>query len=107
MKIGWKHFQPHLKRFVLVPAAHGGAGSDSNIKIQRSATMSDVISILCDIFFPNGRSINGMNASDCEMLLAKFSGEEIEFATFGEYRDNEKVSPLRVYLHTYGVSTCM
>ncbi|CAH3188323.1 unnamed protein product, partial [Porites evermanni] len=97
VKLAWQHFNDDSRRYVMVREATGGGQREMSLPCD--SDYSEVLSILTDLFFPNGKSSRGQ-VSEMELCLGSFKCEVIdkEGFTVGDYISVNKLTKPRLYL---------
>lgn len=74
-------------------------GGQREMAISTTATQDEILTILIDLFFPNGNSTRG-ESSEMDFFLENFQGEVIsgDGFTLGNYINTNKLSKPRLYL---------
>lgn len=96
---GWMHYQSSKSKYTVVRLARGGG--TRNISIQLHKTMSDILKIFRETFFPDGENIYG-KLSNMVIDIGNFKGDRISdnSLTLADYIDQHKLSKVRLYIMT-------
>ena len=97
VKLAWQHFNQETERYVMVRESTGGGQREMSISV--SADYTEILNLLIDLFFPNGKSSRGPSY-EMEFRLGNFSGEVVseDDFTLGNYINTNKLSKPRLYL---------
>ena len=97
VKLAWQHFNQETERYVMVRESTGGGQREMSISV--SADYTEILNLLIDLFFPNGKSSRGPSY-DMEFYLGNFSCEVVseDDFTLGNYINTNKLSKPRLYL---------
>lgn len=97
VKLAWQHFSQEAKHFIMVRESTGGGQRE--MAIATTANQDEILTILIDLFFPNGNSTRG-KSSEMQFFLGNFQGEVIsgDGFTLGSYISINKLSKPRLYL---------
>ena len=97
VKLAWQHYNEETKRYVMVRESTGGG--EREMSMSTTADVPQILSILIDLFFPNGVSSRGQS-SDMDFYLGNFQCEVIcdDDFSLGNYINVNKLSKPRLYL---------
>ena len=97
VKLAWQRFNQETERYVMVRESTGGGQREMSISV--SADYTEILNLLIDLFFPNGKSSRGPSY-EMEFCLGNFSGEVVseDDFTLGNYINTNKLSKPRLYL---------
>ena len=74
VKLAWQHYNEEMKRYVMVRESR--RGGQREMSLPTTANVPEILSILIDLFFPNGASPRGQS-SEMNFYLANFKCEVI------------------------------
>lgn len=98
IQVGWLHFDCQLQKFVSVRLSKGGGTRTISVKL--SATVPEIIDVVKDIFFPEGKSFHGRR-ENMIFSLGNFKCEELVAANafcLAKYISDNALSKVRLYL---------
>lgn len=98
VQIGWQHFRNEENRYVGVRLVKGGGGREVSIPL--NASTEEVVDLMKDVFFPDGKSTFG-STDLMTFKLGNFKCEEInEEFTLAKYIAKHKLTKVRLYILT-------
>ncbi|KAJ7373253.1 hypothetical protein OS493_012842 [Desmophyllum pertusum] len=98
VQIGWQHFRNEENRYVGVRLVNGGGGREVSIPL--NASTEEVVDLMKDVFFPDGKSTFG-STDLMTFKLGNFKCEEInEEFTLAKYIAKHKLTKVRLYILT-------
>ena len=97
VKLAWQHYNVEVKRYVMVRESTGGGQRE--MPISTTANQSEILTILSDLFFPDGESSRGQS-SEMDFYLGNFKCEVIfdDDFSLGKYINANKLTKPRLYL---------
>lgn len=97
VKLAWQHYNEVTQRYVMVRESTGGGQREMSISV--TADIPEILTILIDLFFPNGSSSRGQS-SEMDFHIGNFKSEVICENDFslGSYISTNKLSKPRLYL---------
>ena len=97
VKLARRHFNQETKRYVMVHESTGGGQREMSISV--SADYTEILYLLIDLFFPDGKSSRG-TSYEMGFDLGNFRSEVVseDGFTLGNYISSNKLSKPRLYL---------
>ena len=98
IKLAWQNFNQETERYVMVRESTGGEQREMSISV--SADYTEILNLLINLFFPNGKRSRGPSYEREEFYLGNFSCEVVseDDLTLGNYISTNKVSKPRLYV---------